>query len=98
MMFLEGNIAAPPTITVFSSARAGATMVEVSASALKATADNRAIRFDMESLPMIELALRTSAKRMKVNNGAVRLSWIACVAVDRNYGRLRAAVSENNSL
>jgi hypothetical protein len=73
-------------------------MVEVSASALKAAADNRAIRLDMESLPMIELALRTSAKRLKVNNGAVQLSWIAFVAVDRNYGRLRGRVSENNSL
>src|ERR1700741_901569 len=53
MMFLDGYIAAPPTITVFSSsARAGATKVEVSASALKATADKSAIRLDMEGLPI----------------------------------------------
>ena len=38
MMFLEGNIAAPPTMTVFSSARTGATIVAVTASALKAAA------------------------------------------------------------
>ena len=38
MMFLDGNIAAPPTITVFSCALTGAAMVAVSASALKAAA------------------------------------------------------------
>src|SRR6202007_3411395 len=53
MMFFDGNIAAPPTITVFSSARAGAMMVEVIASTLKAAADRRAMRLDMEYLPMI---------------------------------------------
>ena len=47
-------MAAPPTITVFSSARAGATKVEVSASALKATADKSAIRLDMEGLPNLK--------------------------------------------
>ena len=63
MMFFEGNIAAPPTITVFSpdislfiiflsSALAGAMTVAVMASALNATADKNAIRFDMERLPM----------------------------------------------
>src|SRR3954451_3166027 len=63
MMFLEGNIAAPPTITVFSpdsslfgiflsSAPAGATAMVVMASAEKATADNSANRLDMKSLPM----------------------------------------------
>ncbi|MGY2931152.1 hypothetical protein ACVWZ6_000754 [Bradyrhizobium sp. GM6.1] len=35
---MDGNIAAPPTMTVFSSARAGATTVAVMASALKAAA------------------------------------------------------------
>src|ERR1700749_1873263 len=39
MMFLEGNIAAPPTITVFSSARAGVVTVAVSANTLKAAAE-----------------------------------------------------------
>src|SRR6201990_1417255 len=62
MMFLEGNIAAPPTITVFSSAaRTGATKVAVSASALKAAADRRAIRFDMDRLPMDFADRRRSA-------------------------------------
>ena len=50
-MFLEGNIAAPPTITVFSSALAGAVMVAVKASALNTAADRSAIRLDMESSP-----------------------------------------------
>ena len=65
-MFFEGNIAAPPTITVFSpdislfiiflsSALAGAITLAVMASALNATADRSAIRFDMERLPMIEV-------------------------------------------
>jgi hypothetical protein len=48
---LEGNIAAPPTITVFSSALAGAVMVAVKASALNIAADRSAIRLDMESSP-----------------------------------------------
>src|SRR6201994_4706299 len=52
MMFFDGYIAAPPTITVFSSARAGATKVEVIASTLKAAADKSAIRLDMECLPI----------------------------------------------
>ena len=62
MMFFEGNIAAPPTITVFSldislfiiffSALAGARTLAVMASVLNATADKTAIRFDMERLPM----------------------------------------------
>ena len=52
MMFLDGYIAAPPTITVFSSACAGATKVEVIASTLKAAADKNAIRLDMECLPI----------------------------------------------
>ena len=50
-MFLEGNIAAPPTITVFSCALTGAVMVAVRASALNTAADSSAIRFDMESSP-----------------------------------------------
>src|ERR1700743_168991 len=52
MMFFDGYIAAPPTITVFSSARAGATKVEVIASTLKAAAERNAIRLDMECLPI----------------------------------------------
>jgi hypothetical protein len=51
-MFFDGYIAAPPTITVFSSARAGATKVEVIASTLKAAAERNAIRLDMECLPI----------------------------------------------
>src|SRR4051812_50079201 len=58
MIFLDGNIAAPPTITVFSpdnslfiiflsSAAAGATTLTVMASALKATADRSANRLDI---------------------------------------------------
>src|SRR6185437_223735 len=56
MMFLDGYIAAPPTITVFSSARAGATKLEVSASAPNAAAANSAIGLDMESLPIVAVA------------------------------------------
>jgi hypothetical protein len=58
MMFFEGNIAAPPTITVFSPdvilscALTGATIVAVMANALNATAESRAIRLDMDHLPM----------------------------------------------
>ncbi|MGY4432007.1 hypothetical protein ACVWWO_004484 [Bradyrhizobium sp. F1.13.1] len=37
-MFFDGNIAAPPTMTVFSSARAGATTVAVMARVLNAAA------------------------------------------------------------
>src|SRR5436305_941736 len=61
MMFFEGNIAAPPTITVFSCAETGAATVAVRASAANAAADNNAIRFDMDSLPMIELTGGASA-------------------------------------
>src|SRR5262249_54569157 len=52
MMFFDGYIAAPPTITVFSSARAGAMRLEVIASTLKAAAENNAICLDMEGLPI----------------------------------------------
>src|ERR1700721_693063 len=61
MMFFEGNIAAPPTMTVFSPdislfilscALTGATRVAVRASAPMAPADNNAMRFDMDRLPM----------------------------------------------
>jgi hypothetical protein len=55
MMFFEGNIAAPPTITVFSSALAGADMVAEKARRLKAAADRSAIRFDMDILPIDEV-------------------------------------------
>jgi len=57
-MFLDGNIAAPPTMTVFSPdnslfiilscALTGATTAAVRANAAKAAAENSAIRFDME--------------------------------------------------
>src|SRR5579871_1183439 len=52
MMFFDGNMAAPPTMTVFSWAPAGATIVAVRARAPKATAESRAIRLDMENLPI----------------------------------------------
>src|ERR1700688_4714781 len=61
MMFLDGNIAAPPTMTVFSPdislfilscALTGATTTAVRASAPRAAADNNAIRLDMDRLPM----------------------------------------------
>src|SRR5437764_2323884 len=65
MMFFDGNIAAPPTITVFSPdislfiilscALTGAKTAEVSASAPKAAAEKNAIRLDMDRLPMIEV-------------------------------------------
>src|SRR5436309_10976764 len=72
MMFLEGNIAAPPTITVFSpdnslfiiflsSAVAGAITLAEMASAEKATADNSANRLDMETSPEWNEGRRTSA-------------------------------------
>ena len=62
-MFFEGNIAAPPTITVFSPdislfilscALTGATIVAVRANALNATAERSAIRLDIDHLPMNE--------------------------------------------
>ena len=61
MMFFDGYIGAPPTITVLSLdislfilslATAGAMAVAVNASAPSAAADRNAIRFDMETLPM----------------------------------------------
>src|SRR6059058_5772966 len=79
MMFLEGNIAAPPTITVFSpdsslfgiflsSALAGATTIVAMASAEKATADKSANRLDIKSSPDA-LGRQTSAGD-KGNDGA----------------------------
>jgi hypothetical protein len=79
-MFFDGNIAAPPTITVFSPdislfiilscALTGATAAAVRASALTAAADNNAIRLDMERLPMNLSNRRTSAGDVG-NSGAV---------------------------
>src|SRR3954471_17062855 len=62
-MFFDGNMAAPPTITVFSPdnslfiiffscALTGATSVAVRARALNAAADSSAIRLDIDRLPM----------------------------------------------
>src|SRR6202012_1193976 len=51
MMFLEGYIAAPPTMTVFSCALTGATMLAVRANAPKAAAVKSAIRLDMVTSP-----------------------------------------------
>src|SRR5579871_690724 len=65
MMFLEGYIAAPPTITVFSWALTGATNVAVMARAPKATAESRAIRLDMESLPNDVCSSRASAAGLR---------------------------------
>src|SRR6266851_7563396 len=71
MMFFEGNIAAPPTMTVFSPdislfiilscALAGATTAAVRASAAKAAADKNAMRFDMDWSPDGLSDRRTSA-------------------------------------
>ena len=62
MMFFDGNIAAPPTMTVFSPdnslfiilscALTGATTAAARASAPKAAADKSARRLDMVGLPM----------------------------------------------
>jgi hypothetical protein len=68
-MFLDGNIAAPPTITVFSCALTGAVMVAVRASAPSAAADRNAIRYDMDLLPMIELPGGISAGGEKQRRG-----------------------------
>jgi hypothetical protein len=92
MMFLEGYIAAPPTITVFSSARAGATTVDVSASALKATAENRAIRLDMEGSPNLNL-LRPADVRLTWGQQPRLVADLGAV-VAANYGRVLPAVSE----
>src|SRR6266850_884903 len=72
MMFFEGNIAAPPTITVFSPesslfvilscALTGATTAAVRANTPKAAADKSAIRLDMDSLPMIEVPAEPAIK------------------------------------
>src|ERR1700754_4033340 len=93
-MFFEGNIAAPPTITVFSpdislfiiflsSALAGATTLAVMARAQNATADKSAIRLDMERLPMIEVT--GGSPVMKANNDACPLM----VRLRRRWPELR---------
>src|ERR1700743_2434879 len=95
MMCFHGYIAPPPPITVFSSPRAGATKVEVRGSALKATAENRAIRLDMEGLPML-------SKPADIRRDKVATTALSLVLFQRrrcpNYGAVFAAVSENNSL
>jgi hypothetical protein len=84
-IFLEGNIAAPPTITVFSSALAGAMMVAVKASALKAAADSSAIRLDMESSPE-DCDGRRVIRRCE-NNDAKSIDRVDFVVVGPSYGR-----------
>src|SRR5499427_5892838 len=86
MMFFEGNIAAPPTITVFSSARAGATKVEVIASTLKAAAERNAIRLDMECLPIWIGDRRPSAGDEGSNDGAARGSHSWAPSLSRITG------------
>src|SRR4051812_50196612 len=83
MMFLEGNIAAPPTITVFSCAETGAATVAVRASAANAAADNNAIRFDMDSLPMIEL---TGGAFAGDEGGTTTLAGLGASSFARNTG------------
>src|SRR3954463_16605117 len=97
MMFLEGNIAAPPTITVFSpdislfgiflsSALAGTATLAARASALNATAERTAIRFDMDGLPMDEWPADIR-QRWVGNNGAGR--WrLDCAVIGPSYGRV----------
>src|SRR5437868_10528714 len=97
MMFFEGNIAAPPTITVFSpdsslfiiffsSAVAGATTIVVMASAEKATADNSANRLDMKRLP---IGMRAGRHPPALSNDGAR-SRRRCAELREGF----AAVSE----
>src|SRR5882757_5647847 len=96
MMFLEGDIAAPPTITVFSCALTGATMVAVRARAPKATAESRAIRLDMERLPIgkwrADIRGRQSLQRQRESWG--RGPCVDCVVVGSRYGKVLRPVSK----
>src|ERR1700712_4081762 len=96
-MFLEGNMAAPPTITVFSpdislfiiflsSALAGAMTPAVMASAPNATAERSAIRLDMDRLPMDGDSPQEPA-RHEVATTVRRSLEAGCVAVGPSYGR-----------
>src|SRR5437868_3162148 len=95
MMFLDGNIAAPPTITVFSpdsslfiiffsSAVAGATTIVVMASAEKATADNSANRLDMKHLPI--------GMRAGRHPPAITMARVAWTAIASSSGRATGGV------
>src|SRR5579875_2909352 len=95
MMFFEGNIAAPPTITVFSPdislfilscALTGATRVAVIANALNATADRSAIRFDMDISRWIEFAGGFAGDRVNDSGGE---PWSDCAVVGRITGAFR---------
>src|ERR1700688_3747899 len=104
MMFFEGNIAAPPTITVFSPdsslfiilscALTGATTAAVRASAPKAAADNNAMRFDMDWSPDGLNDPRDSAgDEWQQRRWFCR--WTDCIAVAPSYGRFGGWVSGN---
>src|ERR1700722_12366349 len=101
MMFLEGNIAAPPTMTVFSWALTGATTVAVRARAPKATAESRAIRLDMETSPDLVNGSRTSAADeglQRRQSPGLRSLGFDCVVVAPSYGRVLRPVSKKDSL
>jgi hypothetical protein len=101
MMFFEGNIAAPPTITVFSPdislfilscALTGATIVAVTASALNATAERSAIRLDMGISRWIELTGGFAGDCVNDRGGSI------CPTAPSlsELRELLGAVSENN--
>src|SRR5262249_41095212 len=96
MMFLDGYIAAPPTITVFSSARAGATKVEVSASALNAAAERIAMRLDMDSSRFRLKADEAIVDCGDTQHRADHLVMTSSRRVGRSYGRVLPAVSRDN--
>src|SRR5450631_2589894 len=94
MMFLDGNIAAPPTMTVFSPdiilscALTGAAMMAVKASAPKAAAERTRNGLDMSGLPVKFAvtgghppAMRGQQRRRPVRDRLVSLSGRATRAV-----------------
>src|ERR1700750_70073 len=96
MMFLEGNIAGPPTITVFSWAFTGATTVAVKAKALNATAERRAIRLDMETSP--DWVMARGHPQARGSATATKVVGVDRVVVCPSYGRVVQPVSNKNSL
>jgi hypothetical protein len=91
-MFLDGNIAAPPTMTVFSSALTGAVMVAERARTLKAAADRSAIRFDMDNLPIDEVT--DGCRPVRVNDRGGGFQKSDCAVVGRVTGGLWGGFGE----